>query len=256
MSEKCVICDKSTDLNTKLTIALENGDKVAVQICDEHAEDTTVKIARKAYLEKQDKIKELIEHAKSLGLEISINPSGLSIATEKPGKSPEPQKVMPHNSVSEGQIKPENGKNVIPTSIIDSKRFNVQINNNQGHPSLPAYSTSSLEDKLPEGALEGFAEVAIVEGRGGQPLAIPQKRTDRTGTTHITIKNNQSDRTLQDRFKNMASASMHDKIDFARGGYNDTTRKCPICSGLGLIRMKNEEKPCPKCNGSGTISVY
>jgi hypothetical protein len=255
MSEKCVICDKATDLNTKMTITLENGDKVIVQICDEHAEDTTVKVARKAYLEKQDKIKELIEHAKSLGLEISINPSGLSIATEKQEKVAEPQKTPKAMPVEEQKL--DNAKNRIPTSVLDSKRFDIQINNNQGHPSMPAYNTSSLEDKLPEGALEGFAEVAIVEGRSGQPLVIPQKRTDRTGTTHITIKNSESDRTLQDRFKSMANASMADKMpDFARGGYSDTTRKCPVCRGTCIIKMKNEEKPCPKCNGSGMISVY
>ena len=65
MPKQCVYCESSENLNTSLQVKLEDGSRVSVDICDEHAEEATIKSAREAYLAKQDKIKEVLEQAKN-----------------------------------------------------------------------------------------------------------------------------------------------------------------------------------------------
>jgi len=249
---QCIFCDATTDLNTSLTITLEDGSKVAVRICDVHAEDATVKSAREAYLEKRKKIDELLAQARSLGLQLSESPSGLVVATQKP--EPRVMQVQPTAEAAEAL----EGPNVVSTSKLDGRKFQSVGGTADGVAvsSHAPLDTSSLIDQLPEGALDGQAEMTVVEGRGGQPLAIPQRRIDKTGTTRISIKKS-TDAALQDRFKKMAADTMGDRTpDFARSGYQNTQRPCPLCKGACVVKQGRQEVPCPKCNGSGIISIY
>lgn len=248
---QCVFCDVTTNLNTSLTITLEDGSKVAVNICDGHAEDATVKSAREAYLGKLKKIDDLLAQVKALGLQISDSPSGMAIVSQPP-------KAVT-NTPSARAIDPiEEGPDIIPTSKLQQRNFQ-SVGGNVAGVSVPSYEAinpANSKDKLPDDALDGYAEMAIVEGRGGQPLAIPKRRTDKTGTTVVTIKKS-TDANLQDRFKKMANDSLSDRMpDFANGGYNDTQRECPICHGSGHIIQQRKPQACPKCNGSGIISRY
>ena len=70
------------------------------------------------------------------------------------------------------------------------------------------------------------------------------------------IRNN-IDGGLQDRFKKMANSTPSDSgPDFAKSGYNNTQRQCPICHGSGFIKQNKNSTQCPKCKGAGLISVY
>lgn len=241
-----------------MTISMEDGTKVAVKLCDEHSEDTTVKKAKEAYLAKQSKLDELMAHAKALGFEISIQGSGLAVLNKQQTDIQEKQEKAKPVEVKAKKLEPSSpNSKIVSTKVLDSRSFDSVGVSAAGVPSgMPAYNTSSLQDKLPEDALEGTAEIIMTEGRTGQPLVIPQRRIDSTGTTIISIRKSENDRTLQDRFKNMADKSMRDEApDLVHGGYKDTTRKCPVCRGACVVKMK-EEMPCPKCGGSGLISVY
>lgn len=242
---------------------MDDGEKVTVYVCDQHAEDITVKQAKAAYGAKKNKIQELMEYAKSLGLEISLRESGLAVVDNDSSKPAIIENKIEKPILKEVKKPTEEtttndpNKRIISTKALDSKNFNNVNVSAPGVPSgMPAYNTSSLSEKLSDDLLDGTAEIVVTEGRTGQPLVIPQKRVDKTGTTIINIRKSENDNSLQNRFKKMADSSMRDEMpDLVRGGYRDTTRKCPVCNGSCVVKMK-EAVPCPKCGGSGLISVY
>lgn len=259
----CVFCNSTSDLNTEMNITLEDGSKVRVIICDEHAEDATVKTARAAYQKRQDEIKHVIEQAKALGLNISEMPNGLTLAQSAdplPQTAIEPRSQQPAQPAPQARIPVKNDDigddpDVITTDKLDSHPGMRSVGGGTDFgnvESLSSHDVNAFKEKLPEDARKGVAKMGIAEGREGQPIIIPKKRRDGTGTTTINIIKI-DDRHLQESFKRMAGDSMNGKVpDFARSGYQNTTRTCPICRGEGEVN--NQE--CPKCKGNGIISVY
>ena len=77
----CVYCGGSDNLNTTFTITIDE-EKIKVFICDEHAEDASVKTAKEAYLKKQKDIDSFLAQAKALGLNVTIN-NGIPIGSCK-----------------------------------------------------------------------------------------------------------------------------------------------------------------------------
>jgi ssDNA-binding Zn-finger/Zn-ribbon topoisomerase 1 len=257
---QCVFCDTTTNLNTSLTITLDDGKKVAVQICDTHAEDATVKIARAAYLEKQNKAEGLIAQLKAMGY--SIKEQGSLIVPTLPAV---PTPAPP----TDQQVEPVTGDGldgeVIATEILDSRRGMQSIggSTNHGHVAVHAsHDFNGLKDKLPIEARKGRAKMTVFEAREGMPIVIPEIRKDGTGTTRIKITKKEDDIRLQGRFKKMAKDTIErDRTpDFARQGYRNTQSDCPICRGACVIKQsvggKMQDVDCPKCNGSGVISTY
>lgn len=243
----CIFCNTSDNLNTQFTITVDDGKKVVVHICDEHAETATVKTAKDAYVDKDRKIQELLAQAKALGLDLTQNPSGLVIAQ----KPQQPVKAAPQQQATEVV----DTQGMIDTSIVDRKnnRPMRSVGGSQAESHL-SYNTAHLigEDKLPEEALKGVARVENVVGRDGQIIAIPTERHDGLGSTHIRIRQGETDATLQRRFKNMADRSRNDMAPDFSNGYADSLRPCPMCRGA----MKINGKICQKCNGVGEISLY
>lgn len=256
----CVFCTTTDNLNTEMTVKLDDGKKVTVFICDEHAEEATAKSVKEAYGKKSDMIKSLIEQAQALGLDISQiikeetisqKPSGLLIAnTPKKEVEPPPQKEPEAKS-----FHVPDDDDMIPTdradNILSRPVRSVGGSTNMGSvQSYNSFEITGQQDKLSPELRKGKAKMAIAEGRGGQPIIIPRKRVDGTGTTNIIINNSESDRTLQDRFKKLADKSMRDEMpDYVHGGYGEVTRDCPICKGNGEVRGQE----CPKCHGVGYI---
>lgn len=256
MPRQCVYCGTHDNLNTQMTITLEDGKKNTVDICDVHADDATVKSARDAFQNKQKQIDDLLARAKELGLDFSQTSSGLAVATQRP-QAPAPVPAEPAKSTVVGLNR--NDDDVIPTSKLDSARGMTSIGGqtDAGNVvSFASYDSNSLADKLPEGARQGFAKMAVVEGRAGQPLIIPKQRVDGTGTTNITVMNKETDQQLQSRFKRMSEASMRDDVpNFARQGYQNTTTKCSFCRE-GYINTSKGKELCPKCGGSTILPKY
>lgn len=253
----CVYCNCHDNLNTELTITLDDGNKVTVQICDNHSEDATVKTARVAYQNKQAEIEAVLAQAKALGLNITQSSGGLTIAQAAHSEKPKQSGNLQNRQI---EVQPKNDQKLedqdfVSTDLLDSRSGIVSVGgsvNNLNVESMGSHDMNKLSDKLGPDARKGFAKLEMVEGRGGQPIAIPKFRKDGTGTTNISvIKTN--DGKLQESFKRMANDSMNDRVpNFARAGYSNTTRNCTFCSGDGEV----QNKTCPKCNGTGIISVY
>ena len=252
-----------------MTIKLDSGDKVTVYVCDDHAVDATVQAVKDAHVNKQNKIDELIKQAEELGLHISTQeelppvvskPTAASNAVQ-PAYTEQMTSQIPEDTKKKvtvivpgtTPINDMSGDDVVSTDVIDNNKGMQSIGGASGGHSVDSHSSidlSSLEDKLPEEARRGMAKMEMMEGRGGQPIAIPKKRVDGTGTTRINIVNTGGDTALQERFKN---AAMSEDSDF-RHGYQGATRDCPICKGTGFAENAGEEISCPKCGGTGIIN--
>lgn len=250
---QCIYCESANNLNTELTISLEDNTKVKVKICDAHAEDASVKSAKEAYLAKKSILDELLTKAKSLGLHISTSSSGI-VSVESPKQTAPNSKPLPDPDFD------TNAPDVVKTTMIDKNRMFKSVGGDSGGTHVSAHSSidlNGLSDKLPDSVREGYAQLAVMEGRAGQPITIPHRRIDGTGVTRIIISKSENDDKLQNRFKKMAQDSMSDKMpDFAHSGYQETTRPCPICRGAGVVSQGKKQTNCPKCQGSGVISVY
>jgi hypothetical protein len=263
MINNCIYCNSTENLNTQLSLKLEDGTIAKVNVCDTHAEDATIKSAREKYIEKTSQLKQFLEQAKELGIDIS---SLQEIGGQSAAGTPSPPAAMPTTSVTSSvneQPPSKGGPAIISATaskeesqdwITTDKYKDVKINpkvsgSAPGVTSHSSYEVSGNQDKLSEDLTSGKVKMAVAEGRGGQPIPIPQTRVDGTGTTNIRIINKENDTSLQNRFRQMAQ-SEH-APDF-RQGYQDSQRTCPICKGNGTI--SNNE--CPKCKGLGVISVY
>lgn len=253
MAKNCVYCGSPDNLNTSFNISLEDGNKVAVDICDEHAEDATVKSAKEAYLRKKAQIDEVIAKAKELGLEI-IEGQGLSIAksTQPARREAEPRR---QKQVEE---RVEYDEDFVPTDIIDRKQPPMPTVTGSA-PGVESYSTSDLRSvraELPDGALKGQAKIGVFEGRQGVPIALVQQRRDGLGTTNVQIVRKENDKTLQERFKRMADDSIRDNTpDYAKSGYARSFTDCGLCRGSGNVKNGKSMIVCPKCQGSGIINL-
>ena len=260
-----------------MTIKLDNGDKITIYVCDDHAVNATVQAVKDAYTNKQGKIEELMKQAEELGLHVSMTTNGIApMQEELPPVVSKPtaasNAVQPANAEQMTSQIPEDagkkvtvivpgagpptddmlGDDVVSTDIIDSNKGMQSVGGASGGHAVDSHSSidlGSLEDKLPEEARRGRVKMEMMEGRGGQPIAIPKKRVDGTGTTRINIVNTGGDSALQERFKN---AAMSEDSDF-RHGYQGATRDCPICKGTGFAENAGEEISCPKCSGTGII---
>ncbi len=283
--QTCVFCENGDYLDSKMEITLEDGSKVVVAICAEHAEDATIKSARAAYTERQKQIDDLIKHAKKLGLNLQLGgqtPGGLTMVSMKPQNQPQilgqsNQTVAQNQDVTTSQpeqsitlMTPSEGCRIVSTGAVDNSSGTRSITgsaeNNGVSAQLGAFSsyrTSSMQDKLNPALLSGQVKMTVVEGRDGMPVEVPVKRVDGTGTTQVMVSKRENDISLQRRFRNMAADSNMDNGErgaFRREGYSTQNATCPLCRGKCTITQTNlagmkEQIMCPKCYGAGTIPV-
>ena len=251
----CVYCGVSENLNTTLQITLDNGEKVTVAICDEHAEEATIKSARVAYTNKQKQIDDFLAQAKALGLNISINTGNNLSVVQAPVQQAPVQQAPQYAPQQVSQAQPIlEGDDVVSTDFIDNKM--MRSVGGGGVESFSSFQAGSSKDKLDPSLLRGRAKITMMEGREGIPIAIPERRVDGTGTTRIKISKRENDQNLQNRFKRMAEDSIRDRSPDFKSGYRDSMKSCPLCHESGSIRNMNQDIVCPKCQGSGVISVY
>lgn len=270
---KCVFSGSTENLNTSFTVTLDDGEKVTLYISDEYADEATPKAAKEAYLAskaKQDMdLQKLIDQAKEMGFDISEGNGGLVIAQAKP-KEDKPQlqpqeiKKKEPEPVEEGATPPaiptlEIGDNVEDRDemIISKDKYDAvsagltrSAAAVDGGPALEQHGGLTKPEGLSEEATKGKVKMMVAEGRGGNPIAIPSKISDGTGTTRITI-NKSSDRELQDRFKQMSEEAQYSSKSPFSTYQDDNTRACPLCQGEQTIQGQT----CPKCKGEGFITV-
>ncbi len=255
MSKTCVYCNAVDNLNTSFNITIDDGSKVVVFICDEHAEDATVKSAKEAFMKKKSQIDALLAQAAALGLKLVEGGSGLSFLQSEEEVKEKP-KLKPQAPKKEVVV--EDDGDFIPTDIIDRRQMAMPtiVSNTAGAESYAPSDLNSLRSELPEGALKGQAKIAVFEGRQGVPITLVQQRRDGLGTTNVQIIKKENDQTLQERFKRMADDSVRDNTpDYAKSGYHKSFTDCGLCRGSGNVKNGKNLIICPKCQGSGIINL-
>ena len=237
-----------------MTITRDDNSKALVKICDAHAEEATVKSAREAYNKRMEQIQQVMEQAKALGLNISESKSGISVAKQEHVERPQSNNSSVQPTELKGLILDPNDPSVVRTSRLNSREFRSVTGSVQGQSleTHQAYDPNAAADKLDPSALDGYAQMAINEGRAGQHIAIPTIRQDKTGTTTIIINKSENDASLQARSKRIAEASMGNENMNYKDGYAGQ-RLCPLCRGVGFINTGKTRPACPKCKGLGSI---
>lgn len=260
---QCVFCEKTETVNTEMSVALEDGTKVSVSICDEHAEDATPKKAREAYVAKQAKINEFLAQAKALGLDVTINKGGISTAEAKPKKAPAQRQVrqeIPEEPLEEALDEtPEiitNDEGIVDATNFDRKVATARsvagnLSDLGRVDGFASHNPSSLSDKIDQKLLKGQVKVERVIARDGRPTEIQSRRQDGLGTLIVSVRNTMTDVELQRRTKAMAEGTKTGHHAGFKDGY--ALRRCNLCNGNCTVRSKGQTINCPKCGGAGEL---
>jgi len=256
----CVICGSSDNLNTSMTIKVDDED-VTVKICDTDAETATPKMVMKSYLGKKSEIEEILAKARALGLQVDLPDSTSKIAIVADNRpKPVPPAAASAAPASPGKLDSaiaasvagSRDEGVLPTSVVDSvaQRVRGASGGEVNAESYAAYTQGAGQDKLDPTLLEGRVKMGVGEGRGGQVIAVPAVRVDGTGTTTVRVRKDIDDAAIQRRFKQMANPDSggHSFLD----GYN--VHNCPICKGEGVAKQRGVLDVCPKCKGTGLLN--
>lgn len=256
--KSCVFSGSAENLNTSMTIKLDDGRQVEVWISDEYADQATPKAVKEAYLKKQasdgEQIRQLQEMAAKLGLKLV----GAGEAPPEPARPAVVQAQQPKSAPVAPPKPAMDGNRVVSGAAADRElEFKVgyaaDAAANLAGPTQRQYEITTKE-KPKENLKDGeVAEIGLVKGRAGIDVAIPVRRQGKTGTTQVAVIDTGGDNNLQRRFKTMAEASKGDAVNYGKEGYDVKFAQCTACGGKGLAL--NGKSPCPKCKGAGEIQI-
>lgn len=243
--EKCIECSSDENLNTTLSVKLDDGSVVEVKICDEHVEDMTIKRAKELYQAKLEELTKIIEMAKKAGLTVTI-PTGKAIAT---AEAPPPVPARAQQTSTPATPKPPEDDDLEDAT---SARQRLGVAKSVAGPAgnfqveaVKGLDKSQLEDQTDLGHEK--MKLALAEGRHGQKVPIPSVIKDDSGTTNITVRQGMTDHELQRRFKGMSNEEFSHA--FATAGY--AVDECGFCKGAGFIKQGKQKVGCPRCGASG-----
>lgn len=258
----CIYCGTKENLEAQLTITLDDGKKVTVSVCKEHAEDATIRTAKQKYMERQGEIDALMEKAKALGLELAIgapSASGLVMVTQKPIARQANEAAMRGQSLNPA-IAAEDDPEMIDAEILERRERGVVSSGGmagntmvEGHQSL---DMSEIKEQIGTDVLRGKVKVEVIEKQSGGVVALPVKKVNGLGTTQIRVVQT-TDQEMQRRFKTIAEQS---KSPFGWDRMRHLGKEgieiinCPICKGEGVARNAGKEVTCPKCKGKGMLN--
>lgn len=236
----CELCEKNKS-NPDFKCGYENGKETAkmqvayegkdyaVQVCTECEDEATPKKVREAISGRMDKYNDLIEKAKELGVELTLEAllaknEGLVLATPAPVQPMVPAAPIQPTIQQHVQMAPQ----AVEERLLDEQ--GNRIRNQQ---------IKSKEMQIVEANLHG----------SGRPIALPKKEIGNTGTTYYTVKR-VTDKELQERFKKQAARSQGDE--------SFHMQPCSSCGGNGHhVKVKGGRKVpeiCAKCDGSGMVA--
>lgn len=287
-SKSCVFCDSTEDLNTVMTISIDDKDyKIAVgDSCEDEALPKKIKEAlkikieadKKKQLDKDAKLEALKEAAAEFGFELApVGSSKLMIPTKL-----EVQTAPPKDLSNAPVIEQNGGKFVVQKNTRDAATPRTipkgmgaaqakvalevaQQNSASGFPSSEIGGATEYQSHvLPESAqtrrgVVNFKPETItkinqtVPGRLGIPTVIPEKIIGADGSTEIKIVKSGGDNLIQRRMKALNQARMGAEGAGmpASAQPHDRIHNCMSCNGSGDVKGR----VCIRCQGAGFIGI-
>ena len=287
-SESCVFCDSTEDLNTVMTISIDDKDyKIAIgDSCEDKALPKKIKevlkvkieIDKKKRLDKDAKLEALKQAAAELGFELApTGSSKLMIPTKSEIQT------APPKDLSNAPIIEQNGEKFVvqkntrdaatPRTIpkgMGAAQAKValevaQQNSISGFPSSEIGGAQEYQSHvLPEstqtqgGVISQRPETITkinqtVPGRLGIPTVIPEKIIGADGSTEIRVIKTGGDNLIQRRMKALNQARMEAEGSGmpASAQPHDRIHNCMSCNGSGDVKGKI----CIRCQGAGFIGI-
>jgi hypothetical protein len=283
LENSCIVCGASQNLDTMLTVALEN-EKYTVAVCEEHAEDITPKKAKELVGQKVQQLNEALALIGEFGLQVNKSSGGIAVA-----EKPQEQKPIQEDSdtVAVVETEQEEEKPKIEKKVQFSKdgkteltkrarkkraqhlslggavsgATNANIEKHQGF-DLDSSVSGEIAHSLEKGTIKEavkpesqIVEEQAVTTKSRGPLIVPKKVSHNIGgETTIEIVNTGGDENLQRRFKEFAqhTKESNNPHGYARGGYD--TIECTLCKGNLRVKNKGVMIQCPKCKGTGVLN--
>ena len=223
-------CDDGCD-TTKMEVT-HQGKPYAVLVCTNCEDEATPKNIREKIQARLDKYQKLVDDAKELGVELSVEAlmakaDGLVVAT--PVESVEV--ARPPTGFAAVEQAPTVQKHMAPPPE-EERLLDEQGNRIRGQ------QIKTKEVQVVEANLHG----------SGRPIAIPKKEVGNTGTTYYQI-NRMTDAELQNRFRQQAARSQQNPN--APSEYHP----CQSCGGEGhsvkIVKGSKEVQICKDCDGVG-----
>jgi len=231
---KCIVCHRDTNSNTHMTIELDNK-TYDVHLCEEHADNTTMAQIRSTLQEIIGKIRNMIEIAHDIG----INVEELIPATASASKPA--QKTVSEPAMTEAITEPAITEPAITEPAMTEP---VMTEPAMTRPKRPARTVG--EDDAPPSLAEVNEIMKVEEVKTGKGTVAIQKHSEGgAGVTDIVIVQT-TDAMIQNRLKELKEQGEQNiKQDSYQGA-------CTACSGSGIHPITKEI--CPKCGGSGILA--
>lgn len=226
--ESCLLCNSTDKLDT--TSAKFDSKTYNVSVCSNCIDDASPKVLREALTNKLDKFKVLIENAKALGVDLTMDTligAGQSLVVPT-ASAPVP--------VAAPVAAPPKSKQ------IEQAPKMISLRDEKGN-QLPATTYLVTKQKIDA----PMARMNKKEGVEPLKTEIPSKIVSNSGTLHVTIRN-MSSKEFDDRFKAQAHRSTQMNEDVTK------FVPCHACAGEGWIKTGNNKQPtlCKECDGVGS----
>lgn len=260
----CIYCGAKDNLVAQLTLTIDDGSKVSVDVCADHADDATIRTAKQKYMERMGEINDLLQRAKALGLELAPQPtaSGLLLVQSTGKNSAAVNEAA--NEVMRGRRPVQelvDDPEMLDADIVErrERRAMVSRGGQAGAHTVESHQSidmTDVQEQLGSDVLRGKVKMEIVEKQSGAAVAIPTKKINGLGTTTIRVVQT-TDQEMQRRFKTIAEQSKSPMgWDMMRhlGKEGVEIVNCPICRGDGVTRNAGKEVVCPKCKGKGMLN--
>ena len=249
----CIFSGSSENLNTSMSIKLDDGKMVEVWISDDYVDQATPKAVKEAYLKSQQELIKLTEAAAKFGMKlvpIDQAVGNVSVQSQQPNIN---QHVQSHPMRSS---QPQQGDVVVQAPSVKAPSPNQHKKIRDFNPTIKIEgglagelgSNEAYQMQLDENAI---VEAEIVQVRGGVQAPIPKTTQDKNGTLDIAVVKGAGDQGIQRIFKDAVNASQNKEFCF-REGYTVKFVTCPMCRGSKVMIGGGR---CKKCNGMGEIEV-
>lgn len=272
LNNKCICCESTNNLKTSMVVTIDDK-QYDVVLCDEHAEDTTLKTVKELVKKKINDYENLLKQMKEFGIDIAEPSKGNNIVVASDGFGKDDSRL----EVEESKLIPildVSNKNLIKQRSIPQTKWSVSgvASGDSGAVKIESRETIDAQKTILEvinkGKISGrigkdsnikLPTIIDVESQGvqssnGQQMVISKVVKDNQGgVTKIAVIDTGGDKKLQDRFKNACQNSIH-KSPFDYKGRGYALRGCNACDGTGFSKLNSEI--CPKCKGTGSVSVY